>query len=211
MESIALGVPAVTTDLSASAPTPNATSRLRRPGVLVLNRRYAGFDQAADQLTDYLWHFIHLNRRQRIELRNKVERLSEMFDWSVWSNITRGPQAGAGAHRRARSRQVRDSRGLTCESHDDSALRFIPCDDNWPSEEDMRNRNAVIKQLTERGVGECVESGGGCGKMEFCFEVADVADASAAFQALLEAHFPAGHSVSTSMETKPMIEGGPHA
>ena len=84
MESIALGVPAVTTDLSGFGAyvqrnIPNASEQ----GVLVLNRRYAGFDQAAEQLTDHLFHFVHLNRRQRIELRNKVERLSEMFDWSV--------------------------------------------------------------------------------------------------------------------------------
>jgi glycogen(starch) synthase len=84
MESIALGVPAVTTDLSGFGAyvqrhIPDAADN----GVLVLNRRYASFDQATEQLTDALYNFIKLNRRQRIELRNKVERLSEMFDWSV--------------------------------------------------------------------------------------------------------------------------------
>jgi glycogen(starch) synthase len=83
MESIALGVPAVTTDLSGFGAyvqrhIPSAADN----GVLVLNRRFAGFDQAAEQLTEALFHFIRLNRRQRIELRNKVERLGELFDWS---------------------------------------------------------------------------------------------------------------------------------
>jgi glycogen(starch) synthase len=84
MESIALGVPAVTTDLSGfGAYVQRHIPEAADQGVLVLNRRYAGFDQAADQLTDYLMSFVRLGRRQRIELRNKTERLSEMFDWSV--------------------------------------------------------------------------------------------------------------------------------
>ncbi|HEX8522600.1 MAG TPA: glycosyltransferase [Tepidisphaeraceae bacterium] len=84
MESIALGVPAVTTDLSGfGAYVQRQIPEAAEQGVLVLNRRYAGFDQAADQLTEYLFQFVRLNRRQRIELRNKTERLSEMFDWSV--------------------------------------------------------------------------------------------------------------------------------
>ena len=31
----------------------------------------------------YLMQFAQLNRRQRIELRNRVERQGEHFDWSV--------------------------------------------------------------------------------------------------------------------------------
>ena len=66
----------------------------------------------------------------------------------------------------------------------------IPFDDQWPADEDMRNRNAVMKALTDGGIGQCVDSGAGCGVMEFCFEVADVARGRAAFQSLLAAHFP---------------------
>ncbi len=84
MESIALGVPAVTTDLSGfGAYVQRHIPEAPDQGVLVLNRRYAGFDQAADQLTDYLMSFVRMSRRQRIELRNKTERLSEVFDWSA--------------------------------------------------------------------------------------------------------------------------------
>jgi glycogen(starch) synthase len=51
--------------------------------VLVLHRRYQPFDRTVEQLADYLFSFVQMNRRQRIELRNRVERLSEMFDWST--------------------------------------------------------------------------------------------------------------------------------
>ena len=43
------------------------------------------FDQATQELVDYLFNFVQLTRRQRVELRNRVERLSEMFDWSALS------------------------------------------------------------------------------------------------------------------------------
>ena len=52
-------------------------------GICVLNRRYRGFDEACNELVDYLFDFVRMNRRQRIELRNRVERLSELFDWSA--------------------------------------------------------------------------------------------------------------------------------
>jgi len=49
----------------------------------VLNRRTQSFDSGCEDLTRYLFDFARLTRRQRIELRNRVERLSEMFDWSA--------------------------------------------------------------------------------------------------------------------------------
>ena len=84
MECVALGLPAVTSDLSgfgayASRHLENHNDR----GVMVLDRRYRSFDDAVFQLTEYLMKFLVLSRRQRIELRNGVERLGELFDWSV--------------------------------------------------------------------------------------------------------------------------------
>jgi len=92
MECIALGVPAVTTDLSGFGAyvedrMPEQTGGGRRRtddgGILVLNRRQRGFDDTVDALVHYLMQFSQLNRRQRIELRNRVERMGENFDWSV--------------------------------------------------------------------------------------------------------------------------------
>jgi glycogen(starch) synthase len=84
MESAALGVPAITTDLSGfGAYVQRHIPESGRQGIMVLDRSTAGFDQTADDLAGYLFEFTQLTRRQRVELRNRVERLSEMFDWSV--------------------------------------------------------------------------------------------------------------------------------
>ena len=84
MESIALGVPAVTTDLSGfGAYVQRHVPHHEDQGVLVLNRSGKSFDDGTEDLVNYLVSFARLNRRQRIELRNRVERLGEMFDWSV--------------------------------------------------------------------------------------------------------------------------------
>jgi glycogen synthase len=86
MESIALGLPAVTSDLSGfGAYVEKHIPNHQHQGILSLKRRQRSFDQAADELADYLFNFAQMSRRQRIELRNRVERLSEMFDWSVLS------------------------------------------------------------------------------------------------------------------------------
>lgn len=84
MESVAMGVPAITTDLSGfGAYVQRYVPQDKQQGIVVLNRSTQSFDHTADDLADYLFQFVQLNRRQRIELRNRVERLSEMFDWSV--------------------------------------------------------------------------------------------------------------------------------
>ncbi len=84
MECVALGLPAVTTDLSGFGAyvqhhIPNAAHQ----GICVLNRRTKTFEETTNNLVDYLMSFVQMNRRQRIEMRNRVERLSELFDWSA--------------------------------------------------------------------------------------------------------------------------------
>jgi glycogen(starch) synthase len=84
MESVALGVPAVTTDLSGfGAYVERHIEDYRDQGIVVLNRRNRSFEESTNDLVSYLMDFITLNRRQRIELRNRTERLSELFDWSA--------------------------------------------------------------------------------------------------------------------------------
>ena len=86
MECVALGLPAVTTDLSGFGAyvERHVPGQHKRgiPGILVLNRRTASFDQAVDQLVNHLVRFVQLQRRERIEMRNRVERMGELFDWS---------------------------------------------------------------------------------------------------------------------------------
>ncbi len=84
MECVALGLPAVTTDLSGfGAYTERHVKNAGDQGICVLNRRTRGFEETTDNLVDFLFEFCQLNRRQRIELRNKTERLGELFDWSA--------------------------------------------------------------------------------------------------------------------------------
>jgi glycogen(starch) synthase len=91
MECVALGLPAVTTDLSGFgayverhfAKGDQQRRRFEDQGILVLNRRSSSFDQTTDALVDHLFEFLQLDRRQRIEQRNRVERLGDRFDWST--------------------------------------------------------------------------------------------------------------------------------
>jgi len=84
MECAALGVPSVTTDLSGFGAycqhhIPNSAEN----GIYVLRRLRRSFDDSANDLANHLFQFSSQNRRQRIEIRNKVEQMSELFDWSM--------------------------------------------------------------------------------------------------------------------------------
>ena len=79
-----LSINAITTDLSGfGAYVQRHVDYSQQQGVFVLRRREQSFEQSTDDLTNYLFDFARLTRRQRIELRNRVERLSELFDWSA--------------------------------------------------------------------------------------------------------------------------------
>ncbi len=83
MECVALGVPAVTTDLSGfGAYVQHHIPDYQQQGITVLQRREKTFDQTIDDLVERLIQFAGFTRRERIELRNRVERLGEEFDWS---------------------------------------------------------------------------------------------------------------------------------
>ncbi|MCC7145747.1 MAG: glycosyltransferase [Phycisphaeraceae bacterium] len=82
LESIALGVPAITSDLSGfGSYLIQLLPDHEEKGLYVLRRRDADFHQAAEQLGDLMFRFTQLNRRERIALRNNVESFSEHFDW----------------------------------------------------------------------------------------------------------------------------------
>lgn len=84
LECVARGVPAITSDLSGFGDYVLQTMQdnMER-GIYVINRRGKSFNDAAEQLTNYMFQFIQQNRRERITLRNKVESSSELFDWKV--------------------------------------------------------------------------------------------------------------------------------
>lgn len=83
LESIALGVPAITSDLAGfgSYLLQNIPDHEER-GLGVVRRRYAGFEEASHELSERMLRFCLLSQRERISLRNRVESMSEHFDWS---------------------------------------------------------------------------------------------------------------------------------
>ncbi len=82
LECIARGVAAVTADLSGFGDfvlqrIPDHVER----GLYVVERGRHSFDEAAQQLADNLFDFVQLSRRERIDMRNKLESTAEDFDW----------------------------------------------------------------------------------------------------------------------------------
>lgn len=82
LECVARGVPAITSDLSGFGDyvMQNVPAHEDK-GIYVVQRQEKSFDEAADELTDMMWDFVQLNRRERIMQRNQVESSSELFDW----------------------------------------------------------------------------------------------------------------------------------
>jgi len=84
MECIVSGIPAVTSNLSGfGAYVQGAMSVGEEDGLKVIDRRYQHFDAAAHELADFMHRFCRMNRRQRIDMRNRCEGLSGRFDWAT--------------------------------------------------------------------------------------------------------------------------------
>ena len=82
LECVARGVPAVTSDLSGfgdyalqNVPDPE------QKGIFVVHRQERTFDESAEELTEMMWQFVLLSRRERIQQRNNVESHAGLFDW----------------------------------------------------------------------------------------------------------------------------------
>ncbi len=81
-ECTVMGVPSITTNLSGFGCF--IEEFLENPGyhgIDIVDRRLKSSDESIDQLTEYMMQFCQKTRRQRISLRNRTERLSEMLDW----------------------------------------------------------------------------------------------------------------------------------
>ena len=82
LECMASGVPAVTSDLAGFGGYIKAHLKAHEDyGLYLIDRQHYSFDDAANQLTDRMFSFVNLNRRDRINLRNKAESASVQFDW----------------------------------------------------------------------------------------------------------------------------------
>ncbi len=82
LESGALGVPAITSDLSGFGDyVVNNMESPENNGMYVLRRRHQTFDQTAQELAQQMYDFCQLSRRDRISQRNRVELYATHFDW----------------------------------------------------------------------------------------------------------------------------------
>jgi glycogen(starch) synthase len=84
LESIARGVPAVTSNLSGFGDYVHKTiNQPSEKGIFLIDKIYKTFDESAQQLANLMFEFVKLDRRERIEMRNKAEAVSVNFDWKI--------------------------------------------------------------------------------------------------------------------------------
>lgn len=83
LECAAMGIPSVTSDTAGFGRFVQETyASPQAGGMHVLRRRGRSYHDAAADLAAYLLEFCGMDRRQRIALRNEVDRRSWDFDWS---------------------------------------------------------------------------------------------------------------------------------
>jgi glycogen(starch) synthase len=83
LECLAMGVPAMTSDLAGFGRYVHETYPDHDHwGMTVLNRRGRGYHEAAADMAWRLLNFCKMDRRERIALRNEVDRHSWDFDWA---------------------------------------------------------------------------------------------------------------------------------
>lgn len=82
LESIASGVPTITSDLAGFGDyVMNNLPNHEENGVYVVHRRNRPYQDAAEELSEQMYNFVKLSRRERITQRNRTESTSVHFDW----------------------------------------------------------------------------------------------------------------------------------
>jgi glycogen(starch) synthase len=77
-----MGIPSITTNLSGfGCFMQDLIERPEDEGCYIVNRRTQSVEDSVNQLTSYMFSFCSKTRRQRINQRNRVERLSPLLDW----------------------------------------------------------------------------------------------------------------------------------
>ncbi|KAK3594074.1 hypothetical protein CHS0354_040842 [Potamilus streckersoni] len=81
-ECTVMGIPSVSTNLSGfGCFMQEYVADPKSYGIYIIDRRYKNPEESIQQLTQYMFDFTALSRRQRIIQRNRTERLSELLDW----------------------------------------------------------------------------------------------------------------------------------
>lgn len=77
-----MGIPSITTNLSGFGSFIEDTVECPSDyGIYIVDRRMKSIEESCNQLGDYLFQFCQKSRRQRINQRNRTERLSDILDW----------------------------------------------------------------------------------------------------------------------------------
>jgi glycogen(starch) synthase len=83
LECLAMGVPAITSDLAGFGSYVSSQMKWKDgAGLWTVHRRGKSFQDAAAEMTRYLVDFCKMDRRGRINMRNLVENHSWQFDWT---------------------------------------------------------------------------------------------------------------------------------
>ena len=81
-ECTVMGVPSITTNLSGfGCYMEELIENSSDYGIYIVYRRTKGVDDSVNQLADFMFNFASKSRRQRINQRNRTERLSDLLDW----------------------------------------------------------------------------------------------------------------------------------
>ena len=83
-ECTVMGVPSITTNLSGFGCF--MEDNIENPqdyGIYIVDRRMKSIEESIEQLSDQMTSFCQKSRRQRINQRNRTERLSEILDWKT--------------------------------------------------------------------------------------------------------------------------------
>ena len=77
-----MGIPSVTTNLSGfGCFMQDLIDRPQDEGCYIVDRRSQSAEDSVNHLTDCMFSFCSKTRRQRINQRNRTERLSDLLDW----------------------------------------------------------------------------------------------------------------------------------
>ncbi|KAK0563565.1 glycogen synthase isoform 1 [Tilletia horrida] len=81
-ECTVMGIPSITTNLSGfGCFMEDMIENSEDYGIYIVDRRMKSVEESVDQLTDQMFKYAQKTRRQRINQRNRTERLSDLLDW----------------------------------------------------------------------------------------------------------------------------------
>ncbi|KAK3073361.1 glycogen synthase isoform 1, partial [Teratosphaeriaceae sp. CCFEE 6253] len=81
-ECTVMGVPSITTNLSGfGCYMEELIENASDYGIYIVDRRMKGVDDSVNQLCEFMYEFTRKSKRQRINQRNRTERLSDLLDW----------------------------------------------------------------------------------------------------------------------------------